>query len=82
MKGKKIVHLKERYQRALENTHESYKKLITAFREWMERYENHTLRWDDVVKEMTLLLGEIVSRLIEEVWAARDYIKALEESKQ
>ena len=66
---------KERYYEALSKTRRAYGEL----RELLEKYKRGEMSLDDVVRDVGRLIAEkIPPCLIEEAWAARDYIEELE----
>jgi len=66
---------KERYYEALSKTRRAYGEL----RELLEKYNRGEMSLDDVVRDVGRLIAEkIVLCLINEAWAARDYIEELE----
>jgi len=66
---------KERYYEALSKTRRAYGEL----RELLEKYKRGEMSLDDVVRDVGRLIAEkILPCLIEEAWAARDYIEELE----
>jgi phage tail tape-measure protein len=76
-----MLSLKKRWNDADKEVRDEYRKFTLKLKDFLNKLDEGEITYDKFVNSTAHLVIELIPPMQRAIWAARDYIKELEESK-